>query len=110
MAVLGDERGSTTVTAAFLTTVVLALTMVAIDAGAGLVEQRRADVAADLAAVAGAVDAQRGGDGCDAAAGIAADNGADLSDCVRDGEDVQVIVERGAVSATARAGPIEDVG
>ncbi|MFD5868309.1 Rv3654c family TadE-like protein [Corynebacterium sp. NPDC060344] len=105
---LGDERGSTTVTGAFITALVLALTMAAVQAGAGLVEQRRAGVAADLAAVAGAVDAQRGGTGCDAAAEVAAANGAALSDCVRVGEDVQVTVSRGKRTAVARAGPAEE--
>lgn len=106
----GDERGSTTVTGAFITALVLALTMAAIQAGAVLVEQRRASVAADLAAVAGAVDAQRGGGGCDAAARIAAANGATVDGCVRDGEDVQVTVVRGQRSAVARAGPAESAG
>lgn len=104
---LGDERGSTTVTGAFITALVLVLTMAAIQAGAVLVEQRRTDVAAVLAAVAGAVDARRGGGGCDAAAQIAAANGAALGACARDGEDVQVSVTRGQRSAVARAGPEE---
>ena len=103
----GDERGSTTVTGAFITALVLTLTMVAIQAGAVLVEQRRTAVAADLAAVAGAVDAQRGGGGCDAAARIAAVNGANVDGCVRDGEDVQVTAVRGDRDAVARAGPSE---
>lgn len=108
--VFREERGSTTVTGAFVTAAVLALVMVAIHAGAGLVEQRRTQVAADLVAVAGAVDAQRGGGGCGVADEIAAANGADVADCVRDGEDVQVTVVRGARNATARAGPAEEGG
>lgn len=106
----GDERGSTTVTGAFITALVLALTMAAIQAGAVLVEQRRAAVAADLAAVAGAVDAQRGGGGCDAAARIATANGATIDGCAHDGEDVQVTVMRGKRTAVARAGPAESTG
>lgn len=105
---LRDERGSTTVTGAFITALVLALTMAAIHAGAGLVEQRRTSVAADLAAVAGAVDAQRGGGGCAAAADVADANGAAMTGCTRDGEDVQVTVSRGERSAVARAGPAAD--
>ena len=105
-----DERGSTTVTGAFITAMVLVLTMVAIQAGAVLVEQRRAETAADLAAVAGAVDNQKGGGGCDAAATVAAENGADLTGCAVAGEDVQVTVSRGERSAVARAGPAEEPG
>ncbi|MEX3527990.1 Rv3654c family TadE-like protein [Corynebacterium xerosis] len=107
---LRDDRGSTTVTGAFITALVLALALAAIHAGAGLVEQRRAGIAADLAAVAGAVDAQRGGGGCDAAGQIAVANGSELAGCARDGEDVQVTVQRGERTAVARAGPVGEGG
>lgn len=107
---LRDDRGSTTVTGAFITALVLALALAAIHAGAGLVEQRRAGIAADLAAVAGAVDAQRGGGGCDAAGQIAVANGSELAGCARDGEDVQVTVQRGERTVVARAGPVGEGG
>lgn len=107
---LRDDRGSTTVTGAFITALVLALALAAIHTGAGLVEQRRAGIAADLAAVAGAVDAQRGGGGCAAAGQIAVANGSELAGCARDGEDVQVTVQRGERAAVARAGPVGEGG
>lgn len=100
-----DDAGSTTVTGAFITALVLSLALVAVHSGATLVAHRRTAVAADLAAVAGAVDAQRGGGGCDAAARIARANGRELADCVRDGEDVQVTVAGDGHEARARAGP-----
>lgn len=104
---LADDTGSTTITAAFLAAAIVALAMVGVHAGAGLVEQRRTQNAADLAAVAGAVDGQRGGAACDVAADIAARNGAELAGCHRDGEDVQVTAVRGERDAVARAGPSE---
>ena len=104
---LSDDTGSTTITGAFIATAIAALAMVGVHAGAGLVEQRRTQNAADLAAVAGAVDGQRGGAACDVAADIAARNGADLIGCHRDGEDVQVTAVRGEREAVARAGPSE---
>lgn len=104
---LADERGSTTITGAFIALAVLALAIVAVDAGAGLVIQRRAQVAADLAAVAGAIDSRHGGAGCRVAGDIARRNGAGLDGCHRDGEDVQVTAVVGERRAVSRAGPSE---
>ena len=77
-------------------------------------DHRRAQAAADLAALAGAQEAARGGDGCAAAARIASDNGADLSACVAAGADLRVTVvvagprwlgAHADLAAEARAGP-----
>jgi len=89
--------------------------------GAGLgivaalvVDHRRAQSAADLAALAGASAVQNGVDGCTAASQIADRNGARLTTCESDGEQLTIAVEVDGpqlfgqavrLSAEARAGP-----
>jgi secretion/DNA translocation related TadE-like protein len=87
--------------------------LVAVVAGA-LVAVRRAQSAADLAALAGAAAASRGHDACEAARRVAGRNGALLESCEAVGRDVLVrVVSRGptlmgrtvTVREQARAGP-----
>jgi secretion/DNA translocation related TadE-like protein len=96
----------------FLLLVTAALGVVA----AIIVAHRRAQSAADLAALAGAAALQRAGDACDEAGAVAAANGAQLSACQAAGQDVVVTVrvdgphwlgQHGSLSAMARAGPAE---
>ena len=105
---LRDDRGSTTVTGAFITALVLSLTMEAIHSGTELVEQRRTSVAADLAAVGRAVDAQRGEGDARRPPTSRRPTVRPWRGCVRVGQDVQVAVFRGERSAVARAGPAAD--
>jgi secretion/DNA translocation related TadE-like protein len=87
--------------------------------GALVVDHRRAQAAADLAALAGAGAAARGDSGCVAAGGVAQLNGADLLDCSVDGlpeaptVTVRVRVDgpswlgqHADLEAIARAGPV----
>jgi secretion/DNA translocation related TadE-like protein len=83
-------------------------------AGAMVVDHRRAQAAADLAALAGASALADGGDGCDAARRIAAGNGSSLTACAAEGTDLRVTVVvrgpgwlggHGDLAAKARAGP-----
>jgi secretion/DNA translocation related TadE-like protein len=108
------ERGSAVPFAVAALGVVLTTGVVLAVVGALLVDHRRAQAAADLAALAGASARQQGGDGCGAASRIAARNGAHLSACEVTGDDVTltVVVEgpeilgsRPRLSAEARAGP-----
>lgn len=95
------ERGSGTVLAlgavgALATVLAAALLLCGVVAA-----RHRAESAADLAALAGAVALQRGGDACAEAARVGAANDATIR-CVVDGADV--VVEAGApVPAAARA-------
>ncbi len=89
--------------------------------GAGLgviaamfVAHRTAQAAADLAALAGAQEAARGGDACLAAAEFATANDTVLDNCVVDGSEVQVSVTASGprwlgadadLRAEGRAGP-----
>jgi len=94
---------------------VLMFVLVGLSAVSGLVTaQRRAQAAADLAALAGATAAARGVDGCEAAGRISADNGATLETCSAMSREVRVQVavagpawsgRRARVWAEARAGP-----
>ena len=105
-----EEEGSTTVAAALFIAAFVVLTLVGVTAGVRVVQARQAAVAADLAAVAGAVAAQESDDACKAAGSIAKANHARLVACEIDGEDVQVSVQRKERKATSRAGPeaVED--
>lgn len=102
-----NDRGSTTVASALIIATVVVLCLVVLLAGTNLVNHRRAGVAADLSAVAGALALQRGDPACTNAQHIARTNNAEITSCEEDGEDVQVVVERLGRTATARAGPAE---
>lgn len=96
-----SERGAGTTLVLAMVGVVLTMAM-AVAACAGiLVAHRQAQAAADLAALAGAVAAARGGDGCGAASEVAALNGARLTSCVLEGRRVRV---RAGVRGPAWAG------
>jgi secretion/DNA translocation related TadE-like protein len=60
---------------------VLAVSVTALAWGGALVARHRADRAADIAALGGAAALQVGGDGCTAAAGLAAAQGARVTSC-----------------------------
>ncbi len=87
--------------------------------GALVVAHRKAQSAADLAALAGASAVQQGASACAAAGSIATANGAGLTDCSVAGEDVTVVVTVGGphwlgqlrdLSARSRAGPGDPSG
>jgi secretion/DNA translocation related TadE-like protein len=108
------ERGSATLFAVAVVGVLVLVGAALGVAGAMVHAHRVAQSAADLAALAGARSRARGGDGCAAAATIAAANGARVDSCVTDGFDVRVQVtvpgprwlgQRHDLSAQARAGP-----
>lgn len=108
------ERGQGVVLALPLIGVLLTVTVMLAVLGSVVVAQRRAQSAADLAALAGAAAGQRGQDECAAAAGLARRNGAGLEACRVDGEAVTVhsvlevtrLLGRSVtVRAEARAGP-----
>jgi secretion/DNA translocation related TadE-like protein len=82
--------------------------------GALVADHRRAQAAADLAALAGAVAATRGEPACEAAAATAVDNDAVSIECVVAGRTVAVRVrvtgpywlgQQADLEARARAGP-----
>jgi len=110
----GRERGAVTVLAVAMLGVLLLLTAGFGVAEAMVVAHRRAQSAADLAALAGAKALQRAQDACAATSSTATANGASVDSCRVDGLDVVVTVhvagpawlgQRGSLEALARAGP-----
>ena len=111
------ERGGATVLVAAMSGVLLFVTVGLAAAGGLVTAQRRAQAAADLAALAGAsalAAASGPTDACAAAGRVAAANAAGLDACTPDGRAVRVTVSvpgpdvpwrEVRVSAEARAGP-----
>lgn len=115
-----DQRGSGTVLALLVLALVLLATAISAGLGAMVLAHRRAQTAADLAALAGAAvtgpgGAEFGGRACPRAESIARANGADLIGCEERSGVVGVTVAVGLplrlpgtgdhVLARARAGP-----
>jgi secretion/DNA translocation related TadE-like protein len=110
-----DDRGSATMVATglmMLLTFALAVGLVVVQVVA---THRAAQNAADLAALAGAGQVQEGASPCAPASAVASLNGAVLTSCAQQGEEVLVSVEVRANSilglsphavARARAGPV----
>lgn len=113
------ETGSATMWLIPMVAIIGVVTLVLAHVGAALVERRRAQSAADLAAVAGAAALQHGSDVCARAADIAGRNEAELVGCAVSGRRITVRV-RGhvdvpvlgdvPVTARARAGPARAAG
>jgi secretion/DNA translocation related TadE-like protein len=116
---LGDDRGSATVLVLAIGLVTVLVAIAAAAVGGAIVARHRAQTAADLAALAGALDSLDGVEvACARAGEIAAGNGGHLTACDVDGLDVVVTVEArptglsaigGTARASARAGPVETV-
>ena len=87
-----EERGAAALLVLTMTGVLLLVTGALGVAGAMFVDHRRAQAAADLAALAGAGAVWRGDAGCVAAQDVAGRNGAHLQCCSVDGTAVTVSV------------------
>lgn len=109
-----DESGAATVLVAAMAGVLLVLGSALGVVSAMVVDHRRAQAAADLAALAGAGALGRAGEACAEATRIAAANDARVVSCAVVGRDVLVAVsvegphwlgQTGDLTARARAGP-----
>lgn len=105
-----DDSGYATILSAGIIAAVVALALVVAALVSRTADTHRAQVAADLAAVAGAT-ALHGGlaissDPCAAARETTQLNGAELADCAVTGADVTVTAKVGGAEAIAKAGPI----
>jgi secretion/DNA translocation related TadE-like protein len=109
-----DESGVAVVVGVGLVAVLVFVAAVSVGTVAIVLAHRRAQVAADLAALAAASARQQGADPCAAATLIAGRDDAEVTDCELDGPTVLVTTAvellpalGGAeVSARARAGPL----
>jgi len=106
------EQGAAAVFGMAMIGLVAVVAMVAVGIGALILAHRRAQSAADLAALAAAVGQQRGAAPCRAAERVAVANGARLVGCVLNGDVATVDVECAALvggiarmPGQARAGP-----
>lgn len=109
-----DERGAAGVMVVALTGVVLLLGLAGAFVTAGAAAHRRAQSAADLAALSAATALQQGGPACPTAAQVAVRNGARTTGCRVEAQDVLVEVEVESptllghtwwIRGRARAGP-----
>ena len=109
------QHGSAAVLGVGLVGVLVTVTTLVAVVGGLVVDQRRVESSADLAALAGASAAQRGDDGCAAARTVARLNGSRVTLCTGAGSVVEVRVVRTTqrifgrrltVSSAARAGPV----
>ncbi|MBI8989918.1 TadE-like protein [Corynebacterium sp. CCM 8863] len=101
------ERGSATLVAAVAIAAFTVLTLVVLEGVVDVLDRHRAQVAADLAAVAAATALWSGDDACAVASRTAARNsGGRLRGCRTEGADVIVAVAVGDATVRARAGPL----
>lgn len=116
----GDERGSASLVAVALITLLVTVTVAGVQVGSAVVARHRAQAAADLAALSGAAAIAGGARAACAHAGsIARTMRATVVDCSVDGLDLVVSVEVplelkpwtvGPARASARAGPMQHMG
>lgn len=114
----GHDRGSASLWLLAVGLTVVALALAAAAVGAARVAGHRAQVAADLGALAGAARVVEGpAAACSRAGAFVGANGGRLRACVVDGLDLQISVEvpmagpfgaGRAAAASARAGPVRD--
>lgn len=102
----GSDRGYATIASAGIIAAVVALALVVAALVGRVADTHRAQVAADLAAVAGATAVYAGSDACSTARQTAELNGAELVRCAITGADVVVSATVGKSEAVAKAGPI----
>jgi secretion/DNA translocation related TadE-like protein len=101
------DRGAGSILLLGIGSVVVALGIAATLVGAAVTNRHRAQVAADLGALAGARYVVEGaGTACGRAGEIVAANRGRLVDCRLDGLDLLVTVAVGPARAAARAGPV----
>lgn len=103
---LAGDEGYATVTSAGIIAAVTSLMVLVVGVGARVADSHRAQLAADLAATAGATAHYSGVDACRVAAETAAHNSARLRTCELIDGDVTVNVSVSMATTTARAGPL----
>lgn len=108
-----SERGAATVLVISFSAVLVVVGAACAVVGGLVIDHRRAQNAADLAALAGARSLADGQDACAAAADVATRNDATLTGCTIAGDDVRVRVGveptwslRRPITAEARSGPV----
>ncbi len=112
------DRGSVTVVACVGVMVLILVTGLATHFGSAVLARQRAEIGADLAALAGAARLLHGVEfACATADGVARANGVEVDSCTADGLDLLVEVGAsvggplgGSATGRARAGPVSAAG
>lgn len=100
------EEGYATIAAAGIIVAIVSLLLIVAAVGSRVAARHEAQVAADLAAVAGAWALATGEEACAAARDTAALNDATLETCTESGRDVIVTATVRGRSTQAKAGPV----
>ncbi|WPF66323.1 MULTISPECIES: Rv3654c family TadE-like protein [unclassified Corynebacterium] len=100
------EEGYATLVGAVMCAALVGCVVLAVTLLGGVIAQHRAQVAADMAAIAGAHSLWLGGDACRLAEDTARDNTAEIQRCEIEGMDVIVAVRVRGREAVSRAGPL----
>lgn len=103
---LNDDSGNVTITAAGTIAALISLVLLVAVLAKGMIHTHRAQVAAELSAVAAAHALYRGEDPCAVADQVARRNAGERASCDVVDEDVLVAVRVGGKEVTARAGPL----
>ncbi|WKD62183.1 hypothetical protein CCICO_10940 [Corynebacterium ciconiae DSM 44920] len=101
-----DDRGHATILLVAMIALLCSILAGMATLGSGIIARHHAQLAADMAAVAGAYGHSEGHDGCGVAAKVAQDNAAELSSCTLHDADIVVETTVRGKEATARAGPL----
>ncbi|KQB84486.1 Rv3654c family TadE-like protein [Corynebacterium oculi] len=102
----GGKEGYATVVGAVLCAALVGCAVLVVTLAGGVIAQHRAQVAADMAAIARAQTLWRGEDSCRAAEETARDNSAEMIRCQEEGVDVIVAVRIRGREAASRAGVV----
>ncbi|MBC3186557.1 TadE-like protein [Corynebacterium sp. zg-331] len=100
------EAGYATVLGVVLCAALAGCTVLAVTLIGGVIAQHRAQVAADMAAIAGAHTRWFGGDSCRVAGQVARENEAEALWCREEGMDIAVAVRVRGREAASQAGPL----
>lgn len=107
----GRDRGAASIYAAVVGLLIVLAGLAVAMRASHLVAAAQAQAAADLGALAGAMQALSGEDpACARAADIATRNGAAVVSCTLDGLDLTLTVQVRDAQSTARAGPVRSTG
>ncbi|AZA12275.1 Rv3654c family TadE-like protein [Corynebacterium gerontici] len=103
-----DEQGNATILAAGIAAALALVLGVLLLAASAVIHTHQAQVAADMAAVAGAYAEAEGRFGCPVATQVLEANQAQMLTCDSEGGDVQIQANIGGQVAAARAGQIQE--
>lgn len=103
---LFDDSGYATIASSGIIIAAISLLVIVAAVVSRVIAAHEAQVAADMAAIAGAFAHVGGEDGCAEAGRIALLNGGTLDACTIRGQDVQVAITMREQTAHAKAGPI----